>query len=408
MASRIKTAISRARFRKEAPPVRFAFADHVDFLNAAHWDAVTAHRGLFLQRAYLRELEQVRPANVDQRFALLYRGSEPVAALAMQLVELDVARLHKRPERRGLRGLASRAVARVADRMTPRVLVVGNVLTYGNHGIAIRPGLEGDAGVWHGIGEASYRVRRAEKHAGDADFVLVKDLADSELQQSALLRELGFRPLATEPDMVLSLQPGWRSYDDYLAAMNNKYRKNVRSRVLAPIDAAGVAVRRLDDVGAHADRLQQLYLAVHENAALRPVTLGANYWPALARSAGERVRFSVIERAGALLGFIVTLHESEGTAIGYHIGFDRAAAGDLPLYLRLLHRSVEDSIAMGARRVSLGRTALEPKAMLGARPEPLHVWVRHRQPVLNKLMRGLLSRIHHDEAPERNPFPSKE
>jgi hypothetical protein len=34
--------------------------------------------------------------------------------------------------------------------------------------------------------------------------------------------------------------------------------------------------------------------------------------------------------------------------------------------------------------------------------------VRHRQPVLNKLMRGLLGRIHHDEAPERNPFPAKE
>jgi hypothetical protein len=47
---------------------------------------------------------------------------------------------------------------------------------------------------------------------------------------------------------------------------------------------------------------------------------------------------------------------------------------------------------------------LEPKARLGAKPEALSVWVRHRQPVLNALVRDLLGGIHHDEAPERNPF----
>jgi Acetyltransferase (GNAT) domain len=134
------------------------------------------------------------------------------------------------------------------------------------------------------------------------------------------------------------------------------------------------------------------------------VTLGADYWPALARAAGGRARFAALTRGDAMLGFIVTLRDDGDTAIGYHVGFDRAAAAELPLYLRLLQRSVEDGIALGAKRLSLGRTALEPKAMLGAKPEPLHVWVRHRQPVLNKLMRALLGRIHHDEAPERNPF----
>lgn len=106
-----------------------------------------------------------------------------------------------------------------------------------------------------------------------------------------------------------------------------------------------------------------------------------------------------------MLGFVVTLLEDQDSAIAYHIGFDREVAAELPLYLRLLHVAVGDAIDAGARRVSFGRTALEPKAALGARPSPLHVWVRHRQPVLNRLMRALLGRIHHDEAPARNPLP---
>lgn len=404
MPNPLKSAIDRVRFRTRSAPVRFAFADRVDFLNGDHWDAVTAHRGALMERAYFRQLERVRPQNLELRYALLFRDAEPVAALAMQLVTIDGSRLRKSKDHTGLRGMASRAVAQATERLSARVLVIGNVLTYGSHGIAIRPGMEHESDIWHGIGEAAYRVRRAEKHAGSADFVLVKDLLASEMKQSRLLHDLGFRPIETEPNMVLALSPKWQNYDDYLGALSAKYRKNIRSRVLKPIDDAGIALEWVEDVAAVASRLQALYLAVHENAALRPVTLGVDYWAALAQSAGERVRFSVLRRGESLLGFIVTLREDADTAIGYHIGFDREIAAELPLYLRLLQRTVEDSIALGARRVSLGRTALEPKAALGAKPEGLHVWVRHRQPVLNKLMRTLLDSIHHDDAPERNPF----
>jgi hypothetical protein len=400
----IKAAIRRARFRKQPAPLRFAFADRIDFLDGARWDRVTAHRGVLMQRAYFRELERARPANLDLRYALLCREDEPVAALAMQLVAVDGSSLRRDQPRAGLRGLAARAVGQVTERLVARVLVVGNVLTYGNHGIAIAPGLEREPDVWHGIGEAAYRVRRAEKHAGSADFVLVKDLTAAEMTDSRLLHDLGFRPVATEPNMVLALAPGWRGHADYLAALSSKYRKTVRTRVLEPIDAAGLVLAPIADVVAASARLHELYLAVHDHAKLRPVTLGPGYWAALQRGAGDRVRFAGLSRRDRLVGFIVTLRDDGDTAIGYHIGFDREVAAELPLYLRLLHRTIEDGIALGARRVSLGRTALEPKAMLGAKPEPLHVWVRHRQPVLNKLLRALLSRIHHDEAPERNPF----
>jgi predicted anti-sigma-YlaC factor YlaD len=121
------------------------------------------------------------------------------------------------------------------------------------------------------------------------------------------------------------------------------------------------------------------------------------------RAAGERARFSGVFEGERLLGFIVTLDDG-AQAIGYHIGFERAAAAQHPLYLRLLHASVADAIALGARELSLGRTALEPKARLGAKPVAMTVWARHRQPVFNKLAGRLLTLAHHDEAPECHPF----
>ena len=104
------------------------------------------------------------------------------------------------------------------------------------------------------------------------------------------------------------------------------------------------------------------------------------------------------------MAFILTLKDGD-TSVAYHIGFDReVAAAGVPLYLRMLHASVEQSIRFGCSRVSFGRTALEPKARLGCRPEPMFVWARHRHPVMNQLLRPLLGFIQHDEAPDVDPF----
>lgn len=92
------------------------------------------------------------------------------------------------------------------------------------------------------------------------------------------------------------------------------------------------------------------------------------------------------------------------TAVGYYIGFDRRANADSPVYLRLLQAVVGDAILLGCRRLSLGRTALEPKARLGARPAPMSIWIRHRIPALNMAVRGLLRAVPHDAAPDRTPF----
>jgi hypothetical protein len=126
--------------------------------------------------------------------------------------------------------------------------------------------------------------------------------------------------------------------------------------------------------------------------------------PTLAAQLGKDMRCTILKRDDQLLGFVTTVRDRE-TAVGYYIGFDRKANAEVPIYFRLLQTVVDDAIQFGATSLSLGRTALEPKARLGARPDPFRIWIRHRIPLLNVLVRGLLHTIsHHDEPPQRNPF----
>jgi len=132
------------------------------------------------------------------------------------------------------------------------------------------------------------------------------------------------------------------------------------------------------------------------------VTAPESYLPALARALGpDRFRCTLLRRGDDVAGFVTTLKDGD-TAIGYYIGIDYAANEQVPVYLRLLQATVADAISLGCRQLSLGRTALEPKARLGAKPLPLSVWVRHRVSVMNYLIRPLLGAIPHDEPPERS------
>jgi hypothetical protein len=410
LKSSIRNLQDRHRERHRPTGFGFAFADQVDFLDPNRWDSVTAKGSVFLSRDVLRVIERHGPENIQPRYAIIFREDTAVAVLAAQIVTITGERLRREreseKERAGsrlLRRVLAPAMHAAKANIRERMLVAGNLLSWGFHGVGFLPGEE-PAELWPGVAEALYRIRRAERLTGETNFVMVKDVTPNEAGLEALHR-FSYRPMETEPNMVLRIEPSWRSYDDYLGALDAKYRRNAKEQV-KKLAAAGCVVERMAELEAHAGRLHELYLAVHGNAAVRLVTLPESYLPNFARAAGKNFRCTVIRKGEEILGFVTAIRDGE-TALGYYIGFDReAAAMGLPIYLRLLHATIADAIEWGCKGLSLGRTALEPKAALGAKPEPMSVWLRHRVPALNWVFRGLLGGVPHAEAPERNPFKS--
>ena len=375
----------------------FALADSIDYLDAPRWDAVTAHDSFFLSRRYLQILEEAGPENLRQRYALIFRGREPVAAVVAQAVNVSLARVRKKAKQD--------KISAPLERLEEKMLVCGNLLSWGMHGISFAPSVDRKA-LWPAVAEALYRLRRADKLFGDTAFVMVKDITDEHSDDASALSRFSYRQMETEPNMVLDISSKWRSYEDYLASLTSKYRKTAK-QIEKEVNAAGCQVEEVKDaseVGRHSKSLHELYLQTHRNARLRLVTLSPDFIPTLAERLGQDMRTTIVRNDGQLLGFVTTVRDGE-TAVGYYIGFDRKANAEFPIYFRLLQAVVDDAIKLGCRRLSLGRTALEPKARLGARPEPMRIWIRHRIPMLNVLVRGLLHTIsHHDEVPVRNPF----
>jgi predicted N-acyltransferase len=396
----LSTLVTKARdlrdhHRERHRPSGFAFAlaDSIDYFDEAHWNKVTDRDSLFFSRRYLRVLEDAGPENLRPCYALIFREKEPVAAIAAQRVTVSLSRLSKK------------APTNVPlDRLEEKMLVCGNLLSWGMHGISFAPNVD-HAPIWPAVAEAIYRLRRVDKLFGDTAFVMVKDITDAHASSATALSRFSYRELETEPNMVLDIPAKWKTYDDYLASLTSKYRKQAK-QIEKEVTAAGCSIEEIkgDEVARNAQQLHELYLQTHRNARLRLVTLPVTFLPTLAERLGDDMRFTILKQGAALLGFVTTVKDGE-TAVGYYIGFDRKANAEVPIYFRLLQSVVGHAIALGCSRLSLGRTALEPKARLGARPDPMRVWIRHRIPMLNLIVRGLLHTIDdHEEAPERNPF----
>lgn len=351
-----------------------------------HWDALAHGKSIFLSRTYLEALERHAPDGISMKYAMVFRGATPVAACVFQLLKVT-----------GNQFSSDKKFARLET----RALVCGNLLSWGLHGVAFAEN-EDPRELWPGVADAIYQVRRANRLTGQTGMVLVKDAWLGRHDHADALRDWSYRPVETDPDMILTISPDWRGYDDYVGSLKGDYRKNSQ-KLKRQLENFGCRLETISDMAVERDRIHGLYLQVHGNAKVKPVTLNSDYLPALQRLAGDRFRCTGIRRGEELLGFVTTIADGD-EAIAYYIGYDRESNVKAPIYLSLLHNTVGDAVGMGCKTLSLGRTALEPKARLGAKPRPMVIWMRHRLPVVNVVIRSMLGAIPHAEAPERSVF----
>ena len=206
--------------------------------------------------------------------------------------------------------------------------------------------------------------------------------------------------------MDLRASPSWRTHADYLDSLNAKYRKAARKTCDA-IERYGAVVESLQDLRAEQQRLCDLFTQVERHAQIRFGVFSPSYLPALAAMVGpSRFRCSLIRKERCVVGFSLVLKDGD-TAVAHVVGFDYEANEQAPIYLRLLHQVIEDGLSLGCSVIHFGRTALEPKARLGALPTDTEVWVKHSHPAINRVVGPLLRLVPQDTAPHREPFQAR-
>ncbi len=294
----------------------------------------------------------------------------------------------------------------VAAKASADLLVCGNLLLSGEYGYYFNPQAVAAQEIPSMLEDAWREViRLMESDRLRVPFVLLKDV---HVQRPAIASDLvpkGFFEFEIQPCMQMALS--FEDFDAYLAAMSTKYRTRAKR---AFKKAIGIEKKELSlsDIQRESRVIFQLYSEIAQNAGFNMVQLNPGYLIALKRELGAQFRMFAYYEQEKLIAFY-TLIRNGSEMEAHFLGYDRALNHDRQLYLNILYDIIRFSIESGAHSINFSRTALEIKSSVGAEPLQLFCYLRHENPLKNRVTGRLVDYLNPVEVwRQRHPFKSGE
>lgn len=359
----------------------------------ATWDQVS-HQSLFLQKAYLRALENSAPANITCQFIGIYQANELVATAMLQ--QIDLAKLA---------GFGSRDNTFLSTlrnflfkRFSSQLAILGNNMLTGQHAISFHEKADKSV-VLLTLKDYVTSLTPAPHHTIFKDFELI-DVVLFDLP--AFQKSFQF---SSQPNMFLDLPTDWKQEADYVAALTKKYRDQYKR---ARKKSEGLIKRQLtmEEIERWETEIYDLYRHVADHAPFNTFFLAKNHFYSLKKELGDAFRFFAYFENNQLIGFN-TLIQHDEILETYFLGYDEKIQREKMLYLNMLYDMIGCSIHNGFKRINFGRTALEIKSSVGAKPEQLYGWMQHQNKLINRNLEFFFKLLEPEvKWIERNPFKS--
>ncbi len=252
-----------------------------------------------------------------------------------------------------------------------KVLFCGLPVPPGESHLRIHPG--GDrAAVLRTQHTTMHRLARQQ----GAQLLVFKELDEARTSECAPLSDLGY--LRGEvPPMYLMPAP-FRSFEEYLGALNSRYRNQV-NRSIKKFQRAGFTVHHTRDAAEIEHRftseLHRLYEAVWQRSATKLEKLPREFFHRLARAFPGQVSLTLLLRQDRVAAYTFGL----ASASIYHnlysgLDYELNSVGDL--YFNLFYHDLDQAFRRGFKEIQMGQTSDDFKAWLGCGRRRLWFYVR--------------------------------
>jgi Acetyltransferase (GNAT) domain len=178
-----------------------------------------------------------------------------------------------------------------------------------------------------------------------------------------------YQAFDNDVSMKLAIQPDWYSIADYEKALTKKYAKRLRT-TQKQFDGVEIKELTLQDVEKNSARIFELYLQVAKNQSITFGLLNQAYFPLFKKQMQDALKIFGYFFDGKMIAFSSSIIHDGDYDMNY-IGFDYEYNQKLSLYFNMLFCCVQNAITEKCHTLVLGRTALEAKANLGCKPEPI-------------------------------------
>ena len=195
----------------------------------------------------------------------------------------------------------------------------------------------------------------------------------------------------TQPNMVFELDKNWNTNDDYIAALSKKYRDQYK-RAHKKFEGVETRELSLDDIISQENRIYELYHHVAKNAPFNTFFLAKNHFSSFKKQCGARFVLVGYYLNDILVGFHTLLLNGDILET-YFLGYDEQVQKEKMLYLNMLYNMTKFGIENQFKRIIFGRTALEIKSSIGAKPVIMSGFIYHNNKLINHYFDKIFPRL---------------
>ncbi|MBT7851461.1 MAG: hypothetical protein HN714_08130 [Formosa sp.] len=367
----------------------------VDLIDPVVFKELDTDKNVYFSKPFLKAFELSNP-QIEFKYISISDAQKNTAALALvQVINLSVEGTLKNIK---VASLVQKFLSLFFCNEHIKIMFCGNVFLSGEHGIRSSDRVS-KSEIMNQIATALDALAANTKplHA-----VFIKDFKETSLKNTRELLNFGYSEIKVEPNMIVQLDPQWKTFEDYKNILKSKYRVKANK---ADSTSSDLETRLFTehDFETYKDELQALYQNTITNASFNAQVLNLNTYIHLRASFKDDFIVKAYFLENKLVGFLTAL-VNKNALDAHFIGLDYELNKSHAIYPRILNDYIRIGIQKQVTSINLGRTASEIKTTIGANPLELSCYIKHKNPFLNSLIKPFFRRIKIKEFKQHSPF----
>jgi len=366
------------------------------------WKELNCAHNLYFSSNYLEALEKYN-SHLSFYYIVLKNKNEKAIALAnvqiinfqLEGIEKDTSSIFKKITSIG------RRLTIIPKEKPLKIINCGNTFVSGEHGIFIKKG-ENKRLILRKISKGILHHTENSNQKNPIDIFMMKDFRTESLPITKELISMGYYAFNIEPNLILKINPKWRNFEDYLNALKTKFRVKAKKAMKLSNDLVTkeISVLNFDE---HLLKMTELYKKVVTKAAFNLGEFNLQTYKSLKAKLGHSYILKSYWIDDKMVGFMSGMI-NKNHLDAHFVGIDYELNKQYAIYQRMLYDYIKTAIDHKIEVLNFGRTASEIKSSVGAEPQDLTVYIRHKKSIRNKFLKLFLLKIQPSEFNQKFPF----
>ncbi len=360
------------------------------------WNTVTKNDNIYLSYSYLAALEEIMNREMDFYYSISYDfENKPVLAASFQVVLFS--------DKKKRKNTFQDKYCLVKNKLLSfNILVCGNVFSDGENGFIYGNEISKKEAIIELTAITEEIKIISKKTNKKLPVVLFKEFWAKEDTYTKSFKKQSFREFMIDVNMVLPIHESWNSLDDYLFSLKTKYRTRANS-VFKKSEDLVIKNLSADEIVTYNSEVKTLFNNVVDNASFSLGALNTMAFAKFKEALKEQFNFKAAFLEDKMVGFCTSFFHNNILEANY-VGIDYTYNQDKAIYQRLLYEYVEIALELNATELQLGRTSELIKSAIGAVPENMKLYAKHKSTIPNLLLKPAFHFISPSKFELRQPF----